>query len=139
MSKGLECLELIKKDIDDGIEYKYIDVDFASELLRLLDIIEIALKDYEKLQEEYKDFESIHEEIARHYNVLYKERLVWLKEHRVLNIIKDKNVNISILKDTDSVEEYNQISLYATKYSNHYSFCKQLNQQEYDLLKEVML
>ena len=61
------------------------------------------------------------------------------KRIQALEIIKEKNVDVCILKDSDNVDEYNQTSLYATKYSNHYSFCKPLSQEEYDLLKEVLL
>ena len=49
------------------------------------------------------------------------------KKLKVLEIIKEKQVNVEWLLETENVEEYNE-SLYAD-----------LTQEEYDLLKEVLL
>ena len=55
------------------------------------------------------------------------------KELKALEIIKNKNVDIAILKNTENVEQYNNTILLFFKCS------KELTQEEYDLLKEVLL
>jgi len=54
------------------------------------------------------------------------------KKLKALEIIKEKGVNIYLLNETDNVEEYNELI------KSHYGM-KQLTQEEYDLLKEVLL
>ena len=56
-----------------------------------------------------------------------------VKELKALEIIKSKNVDIAILKNTENVEQYNNTVLLFFKCS------KELTQEEYDLLKEVLL
>ena len=50
------------------------------------------------------------------------------KELKALEIIKEKRVDVWLLFECDSIVEYNQ---------NTHSCC--LNQEEYDLLKEVLV
>ena len=77
-----------------------------------LDIIETALKDYErklKLAKEYEDVNNV------------------AKRLKALEIIKKKKVNVRFLISCKTLKEYNDVI------SDH------LTQEEYDLLKEVLL
>ena len=74
-------------------------------------IIETALKDYETLQDDF--------------NKLYERTY---KELKALEIIKEKNVNVLLIKQSSSYGEF----LMNCKNSG-------LPQKEYDLLKEVLL
>lgn len=116
----LESLELVKKDIDDGIEHKYIDIDFASELLRLLAIIETALKDYEHMQD-------IHYVIVgkREGGISEKKRII--KKLQALQIIKEKVVLIDVLFESETLQDYNDFKKKK----------EQLTQEEFDLLKKT--
>ena len=62
-----------------------------------------------------------------------KEELTELeKELKALEIIKEKRVNAAILINSESLEEYNStVGFYFLK--------NQLTQEEYDLLREVVL
>ena len=100
MSKELEALEkidhticlafndnnkaLFNKDNETHIDCKDID-----EFCDCYDIIETALKDYQTLKREY-DFG------VEHYNELLNQ---YNKEHKALEIIKNKNVSIVWLKN----------------------------------------
>ena len=53
------------------------------------------------------------------------------RQKEALNIIKEKQVNVSALLELDTLEEYND-------YCDMVSGCKHLTQEEYDLLKEVL-
>ena len=56
-----------------------------------------------------------------------------LKEHKALEIIKEKRLDVDLLLMTDNVEEYNK---HCHKYINLET---KLTQDEYALLKEVLL
>lgn len=118
MSKELEALEFIKNDlIAFWLNGPHLECpngkDFVEGHYRL-DIIENALKDYERrlaLAKEYKDVNNV------------------AKRLKALEIIKEKDVDIVALKISINLKQYN---------------CKEdgrcpLTQEEYDLLKEVLV
>lgn len=53
------------------------------------------------------------------------------KELKALEIIKEKQANVSALLELDNLQQYND-------YCDIVSGCKKLTQEEYDLLKEVL-
>jgi len=109
MSKELSPLEVAKqlKDFVFELELGNADKHFVN---GSFDIIEIALKKYEVLQEVHKDF------IDKN-----------IKKLKALEIIKEKRVNVRFLISCKTLKEYNDVI------SDH------LTQEEYDLLKEVLL
>lgn len=52
------------------------------------------------------------------------------KELKALEIIKNKEINITLLKESEEIEDYNCCCLLTSV---------ELTQEEYDLLKEVLL
>lgn len=64
--------------------------------------------------------------------IVVKLGIVLKKELKVLDIIKEKQVNASALLEVDNLQEYNE-------YCDMVSGCKKLTQEEYELLKEVLL
>ena len=121
MSKELEAFAYIK---DTMLEWtKGYEED--------LDLIETALKDYEQLK-------------SRENNVLPNDKFIGdLGEHtrdevakklKALEIIKEKRVDIALLLDCDSIENYNYRVDEKWKQTT-----QRLTKAEYDLLKEVLL
>ena len=119
MSKELEALEVSKqlKDfvlefVKNGLDRRFIHGSF--------DIIETALKDYErrlKLAKEYEDVNKVG------------------KRLKALEIIKEKKVNVNLLFISEDVNQYNF-------YINANVFqweTRTLTKEEYDFLKEVLL
>ena len=104
MSKELEAFRIMVKD--NGLELPYHNTIIA---------IETALKDYERLKETLITAKRSPVEIN--------------KEHKALEIIKEKNVSIHWLKDCKDRVEYNDLV----------SKPRRLTQTEFDLLKEVFL
>ena len=57
------------------------------------------------------------------------------KELKALEIIKDKRLDVTLLQDSENLDYYNiDVQNYYTVYEDMY-----LTQEEYDLLKEVLL
>ena len=86
-----------------------------------LDIIENALKDYERrlsLAKEYKDVNNV------------------AKRLKALEIIKNKFVIPAFIMNSENVEEYNR-ELKQITFRKDYEIRK-ITQEEYDLLKEVL-
>jgi len=54
------------------------------------------------------------------------------KELKVLKIIEEKQINIAALLELDSLQQYNN-------YCDMVSGCKKLTQEEFDLVKEMLL
>ena len=79
-----------------------------------LDIIETALKEYEGAK--------------KHIEALNKERIDSALKLKALEIIKKKRVNLEYLKCCENYEQYKTIC----------SYFNEINQEEYDLLKEVV-
>ena len=124
MSKELEALENIKHyDTRVGLH----EDDYK--------IIETALKDYEHSQQQ----RELYFKQAKELKELYKEELkntayynnLALKYKKALEIIKEKEVDIGWLKRAKDLHEYN-----SGMGINSYSA---LNQEEYELLKEILL
>ena len=60
------------------------------------------------------------------------------KDLEVLEILKNKNVNICLLKDSYSLEDYNNTCIYLGGYSNQISKSIPITKEEYNLLKEMI-
>ena len=118
MIKGLEAWERIKKGIDTNVwECGY------------WDDIEIIEKDLKRLEELEKAFDSLSKDDEKAKKLLSKE----IEKNMALDIIKNKEINVHALflhlKRFDKPDGYNV--LVGTKY--------QITQEQYDLLKEVLL
>lgn len=137
MNKGLEALERVKK----------FSVLLDSEKDIVKDLVEIIPNTLNAIEKELKVLEE-HEEILSDYNLTlanFREACLfyaWLKSEKLnfdngakklkaLEIIKEKNVNAYGIKHSKDVYDYN-----LTYASNGK---EQLTQEEYDLLKEVLL
>ena len=70
--------------------------------------------------------------LERALKVVADENGDLLKYKKALEIIKEKQVNVSALLTLDDFAEYNQ-------YCSVVGGCKKLTIEEYDLLKEVLL
>ena len=114
MSKGLEALKELKERLCFGY--------YVGEQV---DTIEKELKAYYEL-------ESMHEELAKAYNKLCQEKIEWLKQKKALEIIKEKNFDLFYLQDSKDLEMYNDAC-------DHFRNLCYLTQEEYNLLKEVLL
>ena len=126
MSEGLKALEEVKLNIVE----------------RVWKPIEKELKEYQEIKEIAKryNWDEITSEIFnvktdKKYRDLFSSAIVNIQEDyrkaRVLEIIKNKNVNAYGIKHSKDVHDYN-----LTYASNGK---EQLTQEEYDLLKEVLL
>lgn len=113
MSKGLEAIQEYKRVTCSNCQYK--DKENC-DVLCFSNIIEKELKDYYSLKKEC-------------------EEAKWYQEHKVLEIINKKNIDVALLKLSENVERYNeQIKL--THLTIPYY---ELTKEEYDLLKEELL
>lgn len=120
MSKGLEALEVSKqlKDfvlefIKNGLDRRFIHGSF--------DIIETEL---ERLEEARDMWKSIADNLKEKSD----------KQDEVLRIIKEKNVDIYGIKESQDVYDYN------SGIENEPDFEKRLlTKKDFDLLKEVLL
>ena len=122
MNKELEALKCL-----DNIESALWDDDFHyQKYSKELDTIKQALLKAQEQEKEnsvlkacIRDWEDDYEHLK---NALHKEK-------EILKIIKEKYVNIDLLTEVDTLEEYNsKVSWSAFK----------LTQEEFDLLKEVV-
>ena len=117
MSKELEALEKIKNIKTISVPERRVTT-FQEKYKVELELIEDTIKDHETLKKEY-------EFLSEHCNELLNESR---KEHRVIEIIKNKQVDLSCLI-FDGLELYNE-NMHPTRV---------ITQEEYDLLKEVLL
>ena len=124
--KGLEALDNLKLD-------NYSFIENAKNRI-------IIKKELKRLEELEKAFDSLVKENETLGKMLSKE----IEKNRALEIIKNKGVFVHLLQQSKNVEEYNSLMLVAFKkmaerdYKGAVEkFC--LTQEEYDLLKEVML
>lgn len=118
----LEILESIKRRYVQAIS-KTKFPKFTEYEQEQFDIIENELKDYFVYKQDYK-------RVMKEKNSLLKKYVKSQKELKALEIIKEKEVDVHRLKIYFSVYEYNR------KYEEHEYH---LTQEEYDLLKEVLL
>ena len=123
MNKQLSSLEAL----NDLREVKGWNDD---ELNKRLDIIEKALKDYERLKKLYK----LEEETSKHLNdivLLMNEEIN--KQLKALEIIKEKMVDVVYLYSSCyELEHYNVYAPFEIDDKD------KLTQEEFDLLKEVL-
>lgn len=115
MSEGLKELKRLPKAIKDTFKDSF-------------NIIKKELKEYEVLGDEFQAF------IGK-YNKLCEEKMEWLKQKEALEIIKKKEVDVALLKYSENVERYN-VQIEPTHLTIQYYV---LTQEEYNLLKEVLL
>lgn len=94
---------------------------------------------FPKELKEYHELESMHEELAKSYNKLCQEKLEWLKQKQALEIIKRKKVNVEIFLNHSSGRNYNEFLNYEKLFQIYKSSVEQLTQEEYELLKKVLL
>ena len=132
MSKGLEALQRLF-DHNYGNDF-YIKAEEDAET------IEKELKDYNEIKEiaKHYNFEDLGHEVYkidtdRKWQLKFDAGIVAIQEDyrkaRALEIIKKKNVDITSLRCASSLEDYN-------RKENGFD---PLTQEEYDLLKEVLL
>ena len=100
---------------------------FTVEDTDYFEIIETALKRLDDLQQ-----------MLYKMNVKYGYK-EYLKIIKALEIINKKNVCIATLKDSNSLEEYNDVICYHKVHSMSLTKPLFLEQNEFDLLKEVLL
>ena len=123
MSKKLTPLEALEKIVNDHC------IDNEDEEL---DIIETALKDYEKIKFEHSELRTYHYDLLKENERLHNQKV---KKLKALKIIKRCPVEIIEILDTySSWEEYRQ------DYRNRSERQGLIqSKQEFDLLKEVLL
>ena len=121
------------------LAYYYADDDeyILNNAKKYYELIENALKDLE-FYEECRECFSIEYYQVREAFLLYMMNRDNRKSLKALKIIKEKNVNICLLKDCDNCQEYNDLCIYTIRYSHKSYKCSYLVNEEYDLLKEVM-
>lgn len=114
----LEALKSLRCAVSLGLGSQY------EEMNNKCDIIESALKDQQKTIEVLSAEKTI---LSNNYNELKARHR---KQLKALEIIKEKRVDVDwLICATDTVKDYND----KIKYQKHF-----LNQEEYDLLKEVL-
>lgn len=122
MSKGLEYIQKVINVQKMRIEY-YKDVGTDTTIhegeLTHLKQVEQELKEGQLWKQKYDMLEKLHINLIAENGATKK----------ILEIIKEKQANITILIGCDSLEEYNK----------HPLSWKHLTQEEYDLLKEVLI
>ena len=122
MSKGLEAIKEIE------LKWQYGVFTF----LPNFEIIEKDLEEYEKLQ-------GMHEELAISYNKLCEEKMKWLKSLEILEIIKDKRVNVDHLHFCINLcanDKRPNESALKTYNEDNDSFDNDLTETEFNLIKE---
>ena len=136
MSKKLTPLKALKLlfELAYGREPSIEDKGYA--------IIENELKEYEKLKKEVNEIsdfglKAYREELEKQINSNKKYRTTNKrlrvknqKLYEILGIIKEKRVDVQLLKDSKNLNDYNWCV---------HTKDRALTQEEYDLLKEVLL
>lgn len=89
----------------------------------------------EKELKAYYELESMHEELAKAYNKLCVEKLEWLKQKKVLEIIKEKPNYLQFILIFETWEDYYKEYGEWDKVKPNTCYTK----EQFDLLKEVML
>lgn len=120
MNKELEALGRLRNT------FALLTEIYAQDVLQDATIIESAFKDYEKLKDEYDRLESIYTHFIKQYNQLMKDHSKVLK---ALEIIKNKEPSIMRIRLTRNSQHYNAIM----------SKRRELTEEEYNLIKEVLL
>ena len=82
--------------------------------------------------EALKEHKLVLKQLGHNYCDNWGNLIVIEKELKALEIIREKYVDVAVLKNTENVEQYNNTILLFFKCS------KELTKEEYDLLKEVL-
>ena len=154
MSKGLSSLEhligrlqnqtatILNNEKDEEKKRKYEKLAFEL-MFEDKAIIEKELKDYQEIKEiaKHYNWDDITSEIFnvktdKKYRDLFNSAIVNIQEDyrkaRALEIIKKKGILVNGLIKSKSLAEYNALC-------NYHGMTEWLIQEEYDLLKEVLL
>lgn len=124
MSKELTPLESFERI--KNITYDRTDLYGIEEYRKSLDIIETALKEKENIEKTINELFSENGKVITTIDIK--------KQLKAFEIIKDKGVDVLKLKECKRCkkpDEYNKRTCY--------SYHNELTQEEYDLLKEVLL
>lgn len=136
MNKELEALQEVRQQLTYYKEYakeklptkaEQIDASCEDEL----NIIETALKDYATRKTLIETIDS--------GEMVFEERNVWeekQKKIKAFEIIKDKKVDVGVFRFCESANDYNRAIRINENGLIHYV---ELTQEEYELLKEVLL
>ena len=116
-----EALEIIKNTKTNIVKYSGITPP-----LKLYSIKEFRKNEIKTIKQDLERLQQLEYENASLKIKVRAWEIQGEKLKKVVNIFKYKIVNVDILRDCDTVAEYNEFGL-----SN-------LSQQEYDLLKEVL-
>lgn len=127
-SKGLEALsKFYSLALDENTPFR-----LEGEIQHNLDIIETELKRLEELERDVKTWKEVAEHKENEFNIIHKEceRLTHIKnkQDEILRIIKEKDIDIGLLRNTKNALEYNIYKKNGL----------QPTEKEYDLLKEVL-
>ena len=127
MNKELDRLDHLRK----GIQYINQDESpaFISQYEEDLDIIETSLIDYEETDNQIYD-------LFEKFGINNRKDL--LKQLKLLKIIKEKKVDAAILIESESLYDYNDYMNSSDIY-NEYGNSRQLTQEEFDSVKEMLL
>ena len=117
MSKGLEAYEIVKEECG----YAFGQTANGDRVRKNLPIIEKELKEGEKDHE-------LKETQGHYYDIQFKKS----KKEKAFDIISKKGIIVNGLIKSKDLEEYNILCL------NH-GMTELLTQEEYDLLKEVLI
>ena len=137
---ALECLEALEQDIKDRTilaedrQLKLCAV-IKQALLELQSIKEAnpseALECLDKLAKQIElDEDTDYFEIRNAHITVEQALLNAEKEHKALEIIKEKEVNMQVFNQCEDVETYNKVYIKQKD--------RQLTQEEFNLLREVL-
>ena len=119
--KELTPLEAFNKFLE------YVDTPTKMHLMTFGD--EKGLERYRVLRTQIETALKEYEGAKNHIKALNEERIENSLKLKALEIIKEKRVNVQALFYSSSCEDYNK----------HYTHYEDLTQEEYNLLKEVLL
>lgn len=137
MSEELTPLKAFKKlrEQNDFLKQRNIPKEYRYD--DELDIIETTLKDYEELTNKpvvlYGRTQALIDMICKTHKEIKVINLIDERKVKAFDTIKEKQVDVYILLKTKSLDEYNE--WYVGIQDNFMP----LTQDEYDLLKEVLL
>ena len=77
------------------------------------------------------------DKVEPYFNTIKQALLKAQKEHKALEIIKEKNVAVAMLKSCGTVERYNTIA-FDEERSKDKNYARKLTEEEFNLLKEVL-
>lgn len=162
MSKELEALDIIKniglshmetsEDEDYDGEWEYTDYEeydgtIEENYPEEIKILETALKNYEELLKRpcvlmgrtNGHTQALIDKICKNYKEVKITNLEDENKLKAFEIVDEKNVCIATLKDSNSLEEYNDVICYHKVRSMSLTKPLFLEQSEFDLLNEVLL